>query len=269
MFKMQRITYTEELWSGTEVDPRLQLLLEGPDCLIEIAYGTSPYAVVIGVPHQAASGTPDSALKSLREADECAALPALVTFSALKRRAIPCKLVIAARATDHDPNKTAESPYWASLFSEIPAQILLEIHGAGENRRHELELTSGKNERGDPLCLGTLLNYALGRRHALAVQIHPGNGQALIITPDGMVTPGRLELPALNTPSLIEAGHHGIAAFHLEARPHFRRTLQGDNRLTPTGRQLGLALAHALSAYLKIIATEPPATIPTEPSMPA
>lgn len=58
---------------------------------------------------------------------------------------------------------------------------------------------------------------------------------------------GTLQLPAIKTTSLIEAGHRDIPALHLEAKSIFRVSANGPNSVSPDGLLLGRAIAVAIS----------------------
>jgi hypothetical protein len=179
----------------------------------------------------------------------------LVAFEALGRADVPVRLVVMAHATTHDPNKHARSPYTQALFEE-PVRLLFECHGSGPRRALSLELSAGNNPLAAPLRCGRALAEALERRYALGVQRAPGTREALIFRPDGSERPGRLQLSARRTLSLVEAGRRGVQALHLEAKPRFRARRGSELDLTPEGRFLGEAIARALVAYLGRIRDE-------------
>jgi hypothetical protein len=56
-----------------------------------------------------------------------------------------------------------------------------------------------------------------------------------------------LQLPAVKTASLIEAGNRGIPALHLEAKPRFRVPGSSTNTVSSSGRILGRAIAATIS----------------------
>lgn len=240
--------------------PALWELLCQRDLVIEIASGEEAVQVLLGVPHQAASGVERIAEDWLnprtghygRPADDMAGLLALAVFSAMRERGLSCRLVIAAHATDHDPNKTPASPYWDCMFSSpVPAQIL-ELHGAAHRRRHDLELSAGRNAIADPLTLGRKVAAGLARAGygacQLAVQLRPGEQHGLLLT-GGVETPCRLQNPALQTSLLHMAGQAGIAALHLEAKRIFRQPAPAfldAPRPTLPSWQLAHALANAV-----------------------
>lgn len=90
------IYYFEDLWMIENYSSELLDALTAKDCLIVLKHGLPPYSVLIGVPHQAAIGAEHIAeLRShsasgKRASDENAAFYALVTFSTLRDRDIPC-----------------------------------------------------------------------------------------------------------------------------------------------------------------------------------
>ena len=253
MTKILKISrYFEEIWQLKEVQPPLLDALIGKDCLIEIVNGQPPYSIVIGVPHQAAvreTKISENSPEGPRNSDEGAAFYALVAFSALKDWGIPCKLVIAAHDTLYDPNKDAGSPYWQAIFS-AEMRLLFECHGAKDERKVDLEISSGRNSLGKPVEFGKGLAKELDYRYTLIAQASAGTKNGLRITRDGE-TPTEIENPANKTNSLIEADKHKIPALHLEARPPFRIPADGSNTVTPDGLILGRAIARALEIYLE------------------
>jgi hypothetical protein len=247
-------TYTGTPLRGALPTPELARLLAQPDSLIEIAHGDGPAEVVIGVPHHAGPGVEWIAERSpegRRVADENAALYALVCLSALDEQKLPSRLVVAAHATDHDPNKVAGSPYCQRLFAEPGARLLLECHAAGPDARHDLELTAGRNRRARTLHFARLLVGALGAGQRLAAQARHGDDAAVVFEPDGQTSEGRLRYPALRTRSLVEAEHRGLPALHLEAEPRFRTRADGAPALPDAGVRLGRSLARAIAAYMR------------------
>jgi hypothetical protein len=250
---MERIEYRGAPWRARRVAPSLARLLERRDTLIELSHGAPPPAVVLGVPHHAAAGIEwiaERRPEGRRVADENAVLYALVCFARLESHAIPCRLVIAAHATDHDPNKLPGSPYCTRILAAPRAQLLLECHAAGRTAPHELEISAGGNGYADPLHFGRLLAQCLGPGHQVASQARPGSRAAQVVASGRPARQSRLRYPALRTRSLTEAALHGIAALHLEAMPRFRTHSIGSLRLPDAGRQLGYALADAIRSYL-------------------
>lgn len=248
--------YSDDIWQLKEYQPTLLEALVRKDCLIEIVNGLPPFMVVFGVPHQAAIGVdyiaelrPDSA-GGKRASDENAAAYALVTFSKLRDYGIPCKLIIYAHSTDHDPNKNLDSPYCKELFSE-EAHLLFECHaaGGGKNRVFDLELSAGSNRLGKSLEFGRLLAGALNYEYTLAAQVEAGSGKAKRIGKD-IEEDVDLKLPGLETTSLIYAGKLGIPALHLEAKPRFRIPENKSDSVTRDGFVLGKAIANVLIHHL-------------------
>ncbi len=251
---MELYTYTGTPLRDARPTPELTRLLARPDSLIEIAHGATPAEVVIGVPHHAGPGVEwiaEHSPEGRRVADENAALYALVCLSALSEREVPSRLVVAAHATDHDPNKIAGSPYCERLFAERGARLMFECHAAGPDAPHGLEITAGRNRRAQPLHFARLLIRALGAGHRLAAQARHGSDAAVVLEPDGQASEGRLRYPALRTRSLVEAERHGLSALHLEADPSFRTRADGTPALPDEGVHLGRSLAHAITAYLR------------------
>ncbi|HEX7975268.1 MAG TPA: hypothetical protein VF498_12730 [Anaerolineales bacterium] len=253
--EVQRVEYRGERWLGSQPHPALWGLLAARDRLVVLSCARSKYRVTLGVPHQASAGHNKicerrvglSGGPSPRDADENSALYALVAFEALCARNIPCKLVVMAHATTHDPNKELDSPYCREIFAE-PTALLFECHGAGRSRP-PLELSAGSNPLADPVAFGRELAAGLDYRYPLSMQKKDGDGAAVILKAGGAEAEGVLELPANRTPSLIEAGRLGIPALHLEAQPAFRKPVDSGNALTEDGRLLGLAIAQAVMAY--------------------
>ena len=255
MAKVIKIShYYEEIWKLKEVEPALLDALLSKDCLIEMVSGQPPFAVVIGVPHQAAVGVSriaddwvnNEGVKG-RNSDEGAAFHALVAFTAIRDRGIPCKLVIAAHDTQHDPNKVSSSPYWEAVFSD-EMQLLFECHGARDDRNADLEISSGQNSLGNPLEFGRTLVRTLEFRYSLVAQAEPGSKKGILIEQDGDKE-AKLENPANYTNSLIEAEKLKIPALHLEARPQFRIPEDQSNTVTPDGLILGRAIAKSFIEF--------------------
>jgi hypothetical protein len=246
-------TYTGALLCDTLPTPELARLLARSDSLIEVARGATPAAVVIGVPHHAGPGVDwiaEHSPEGRRVADENAALYALVCLSALEEQRIPCRLVVAAHATDHDPNKVAGSPYCERLLGKRGARLVLECHAAGPDAPHGLELTAGRNRKARPRHFAGLLARALGAGHRVAAQAKPGSNAAVVIEPGGRTSEGRLRYPALRTRSLVEAERRGLPALHLEANPRFRTRPDGSPALPDAGVHLGRCLARAIAEHL-------------------
>ena len=254
--KVEPIKYEDEVWILRDPYPALADFLTAKDRLIVLRHGQPPFRVVLGVPHQAAvgeericDGKGKDGERTPRDSDENAASYALVAFSTLRDRCVPCKLVIMAHATTHDPNKTKESPYCKEILGEKTA-LLFECHGVGAHRRLSLELSAGQNTLSDTVRFGRALYVGLGHRYSLGVQRQAGTRHALILTVGGGEKSGQLERAALKTPVLCEAGRRGIHALHLEAKPAFRKPTDGSNTVTPDGLLLGRAIAQAIIEYL-------------------
>lgn len=259
-YKMQLVEYTGEVWHDEQLHPTLVDLLTNKDLLIEIAHGKPPYRVVIGVPHQAAVDVGQIAeewwdprrQRYGRDSDEAAALFALACFTSLRDQNAPCKLVIAAHATDHDPNKELGSPYCQRIFADS-ARLLFECHGAREDRSNDLELSAGSNSLSHPTLFGRLLAQALEWRYTVAAQDRPGVETATIFVDERTEEQDRLSLPALNTDSLRQAATRQMHALHLEAKPIFRISQDNPNTVTEDGEVLGQAIATAILGYLDVI----------------
>lgn len=254
---VQYIDYPDELWTLKDYHPALADLLESRDRLLCMTFGRPPYAVVLGVPHHA-SVTEDIICEDRldqdgrpapRDADKNAASYALVAFTALRDRGVPCRLIIMAHPTTHDPNKEPASPYFRTLFAE-PMRLLVECHAAGPQRRLSLEISAGPNRRADAPGFAHELVQWLGRRYTWGVQRRPGEKAAWIFDACGEKREGELELSALQTLSLMEADRRGIPAVHIEAKPAFCKPAEGRNAVTPDGLLLGRALAHAIISYV-------------------
>lgn len=245
-----------EVWSdfdAGEIAPALLDELVQQDRLIRITNGQPPFEVILGVPHHAANGVSRIAEHSAqpRNSDENAAMYALAAFTHLQRHHISCKIVIAAHATDHDPNKEPWSPYCQQVFSE-PARMLVECHGSSQNHRNDIEVSAGSNKLANPKAFGELLAVALDRRYRIAVQEIPGKSSALIFGAGAEVPrSGQLRLPALETYSLRRAAELKVQAIHIEAKPRFRKSGYGSNRATQEGLELGLALGRTIAEYLE------------------
>jgi hypothetical protein len=259
-YKMKITEYTGELWQGEQVHPDLLERLTGKDDLIEIAHGEPPYQVVIGVPHQAAVDDGQIAEEWLnpvtgkrgRASDEAAALFALASFTSLRDQNIPCKLVVAAHATDHDPNKDLDSPYCQRIFIDS-ARLLFECHGASKEQHNDLEVTAGSNSFANPVRFGRLLAEALEWRYRVAAQTRPGVTDAATFMDEGAEGEDTLNLPALKTDSLRQAATNQMHALHLEAKPDFRISKDKADNLTEDGRALGQVIAIAIMNYLDVV----------------
>ncbi len=253
--KIQRIEYTRSLWRGEEIHPDLHALLGARDCLLVLQHGPAPFRVTFGVPHQAAAGVgqicnlcpgEEGGLRP-RDADENAAYYALGAFSSLRDQGVPVRLVIMAHPTGCDPNKDPRSPYCRELFAAATG-LLFECHGSSPSRRHDLELSAGRNPLYPALGFGRRLAAALEYRYLLAAQKEAGLSAARILAAPGMEQDGRLELPANRTASLISAYRKKIPALHLEAKPRFRTPKDRAPALSADGRLLGEALARTIAA---------------------
>lgn len=263
--EVRRVEYDGELWDSTESVPHPALLelLRAEDVLVVLRHGGPPYAVVLGVPHQAAVGAEHICDKRVdprgtadrRASDENAASYALVAYSRLTDRRVPCKLVIMAHATTHDPNKEVDTPYCREALSDATL-LLIECHGAGPHRRRSLEISAGYCRLSDPERFGRALWEALGGRCSLGVQKRVGRSEALILNARRQENEGVLEFAALRTCSLIAAAHDGIHALHLEARPEFRKPVDRSNSVTEQGLTLGSAIASAAADYLSHLEEE-------------
>jgi len=250
---VQRVEYTGALWRAGEIHPALHELLYARNCLIVLQHGPAPYRVTFGVPHQASAGAgeicdhcPQEA-GGPRKADENAAYYALGAFSTLRDLGLPCRLVIMAHPTGCDPNKDPASPYCRELFAADTA-LLFECHGSGPTRRHELELSAGRNPLHSALQFGRRLAAALEYRYLLAAQKEPGHSAARVLTGPGEEQDGRLQFPANRTASLILAYQKQIPALHLEAKARFRTPIDRAPSLTPDGKFLGARLAQTIVA---------------------
>jgi len=256
--EVKRIDYKGELWTLQKPDPALADFLIARDCLIVLRHGEPPFKVVLGVPHQAAvgeeyicenritGGNPDP-----RDSDENAASYALVAFTTLRDQNVPCKLVIMAHTTTHNPNKKPDSPYWREVFADTDkAPLLFECHGMAPRRCLPLELSAGNNHLSCTVRFGRALATALEYHYTLGVQKEACKKSALIFGADGTEREGELELAARNTASLVEAEKHGVPALHLEAKPAFRKPADRSNTVTPDGLVLGRAIAQVIIRYL-------------------
>lgn len=245
---MERFVYEGKVWAdkNRKYSPELLELLTSKDRLIVLSRGKPPYKVILGVPHQAAIGVEEICeSKKPRDSDENAASYALVTFNMLEEHDIPCKLVIVAHSTTTDPNKEPASPYCQEIFRET-GELLIECHGAGPRRKLDLELSAGQNRLADTMCFGGLLATKLQQHYTLGVQEQCGTDNALIYQKDGKRSDGRLEMPAIETASLIKAQEKEIRALHLEAKSQFWKPKDGSNVVTADGLVLGRALAQAI-----------------------
>jgi len=259
MNDMETIIFNEALWlddKHIQYSPGLSNLLNSRDTLLVINSGEPPYEVVIGVPHQAEIGesliaenwTNPRGGKG-RDSDENAASFALATFSKLCDQKIPCKLVIAAHATDHDPNKDVTSSYCKEVFSE-KTLLLFECHGAGDKRKLDIEISAGANSLGKPLDFGRQLALKLNYQYSLSTQSEANSKNAKSISRDNEVDTF-LVLPALETTSLRLAEKKKVAALHLEAKPRFRIP-ENNNSISEDGLVLGNAIAEVILSKVNL-----------------
>lgn len=230
---MEVVRYLGNIWHKRAVHPELWGLLRQKNLLLELSTGQPPYPILLGVPHHAGLGIDNIADNWInpktgqpgRPADEAAGLTGLVVFSALRERGVACRMVIAAHPTENDPNKTSESAYWHSIFANPLPGMLFELHGAGQKRRHMLELSAGMNTIARPLEFGKRLAHDLAADWTFSVQTNPGGWEA-ITHENGSWKADRLQTPALETLSLSHAGQLGFPALHLEMKSLFRRPVQ-------------------------------------------
>lgn len=259
MNDMNTIIFNEALWldhTFLRYSPRLSSLLNSRDTLIVIKSGEPPYEIVIGVPHHAEIGESLIAENWTnlrggkgRDSDENAASIALKTFSMLCDRKISCKLVIAAHATDHDPNKDENSSYCKEVLSE-KTLLLFEYHGAGNKRKQDIEISAGANSLGKALDFGRQLALKLNYQFSLSAQSEVNSNNAKSIS-RGNEVDTVLVLPALETTSLSLAENMKIAALHLEAKPRFRIP-ENNNSISADGLILGNAIAEVLLSKVNL-----------------
>lgn len=253
---MRPIAYPGALWEGAWLHPQVVELLQQRDCLLEFTTGAPPYAVTIGVPHHGWRGAERIAMdwtnprsgEAGRAADEMTGINGLALLSAFQGGGLPARLVIAAHASDHDPNKTEDSPYWRCIFQAPLPRLLLELHGIAPNRRHSLELSAGRNLLAQPLEAGRRLAGLLPAGVKVAAQSRPGFDDARVFQ-NNQSQAARLQAPALNTPTLAQAGTLGVAALHLEMKPEFRDPVFGADGAVQPGA-LAWQLARALAALI-------------------
>jgi hypothetical protein len=229
------------------------------DEIIELPAASRAADCVLAIPHHAGPGVSHIAQQrpeGRRVADENAVLYALAAHAALDRAGVSSRVVVAAHATDHDPNKDVRSPYCRALFGGPAPALLVECHGASRRAPHALEVSAGTNPGADPLRFGRRLAHAYeaGESAAdelLAAQLSPGGRAARVFDGEGNAArESRLRFPALRTASLEAARERGIAALHLEATPRFRTLGVEGLALPADGARLGAALAKAIVATL-------------------
>jgi hypothetical protein len=259
MNDMETIIFSEALWlddKHVHYSPGLSSLLNSRDTLVVIKYGEPPYEIVIGVPHQAEIGesliaenwtNPRGGIG--RDSDENAASFALATFSKLCDQKIHCKLVIAAHATDHDPNKDVNRSYCREVFSE-KTLLLFECHGAGDKRKQDIEISAGVNSLVKALDFGRQLALKLNYQYSLSAQSEANSKNAKSISRDNEVDTF-LVLPALETTSLSLAEKMKVAALHLEAKPRFRIP-ENNNSISADGLVLGNAIAEVILSKVNL-----------------
>jgi len=256
---MQTKVYAGKIWERSNFlvfSPELLGLFNSKDTLVLLKNGNPPFRVVLGVPHQAAIGEPiiaenwtNSLGEKGRDSDENASSYALVTFAKLCDQNIPCKLVIAAHATDHDPNKDLASAYCKEVFSE-ETELLFECHGAGNGRKQDIEISAGTNSLINALDFGRHLANELNYKYSLSAQIEANSKNAKSISGEKEVDT-ILVLPALETTSLSQAKKNGIAALHLEAKPRFRIP-ENNHSISDDGLVLGNAIAEVILSKVSL-----------------
>ena len=248
---METIRHEGPLFEGRRTAPALSALLRRRDTLVELPARNQP-RVWITVPHHAAPGVDRIAERRPqggRVADENAVLYALVCLEALRARGIDAALLVAAHATDHDPNKSESSPYCQRVLASAPGTLLLECHGASARAPHDLEISAGRNPWVDPVAFTRTLVGAIGPGFHAAAQLEAGGRAALVMSGEDLAGAASvLRFPALRTRSLAAAGEVGIAALHGEAKPRFRQRSPLAPALTAAGRALGLGRAAAIAA---------------------
>ncbi len=249
----QPVQYRGALFEGPRPAPALSDLLRGRDLILEIGAERCEAACVLGVPHHAGPGVDKIAERHEdggRVADENAVLYALAAHAALARRGVASRVVVAVHATDHDPNKDAESPYCRALLDGAP-ELLVECHGSGWSTPHPVEVSAGVNHATEPLPFGRRLAAGLPESGWVAAQREPGAREAHLLGADGgLVRESALKFPALRTTSLQCAAELGIPSLHVEAMPRFRTFGVSGLSLPDDGAALGLALASAMAETL-------------------
>jgi hypothetical protein len=250
--------YDQTLWKDDRTQfysHNLDVLLKLRNTLLVLRNGQSPFQVVLGVPHHAIIGqsriaenwTNPTGNKG-RSSDENVSSYALVTYSRLCDRGIDCKLVIACHFTDHDPNKDIESPYCREVFAQ-PLKLLVECHGAGTNRKNDIEISSGSNTLIKALDFGRELAREIKYQYPVAAQVCGKSRRAKTISNNREID-SKLSLPALKTTSLIYAEEMRMPALHIEAKAKFRISKYRGKSVTNAGIKLGLGLANVLSSRL-------------------
>jgi hypothetical protein len=263
---MRTIAYRGNIWAGAAVDQQLWQLLLERDLLIELTSGEPPHRVILGAPHHAAPGvdriaelwTAPKASQPGRPADETTGLTGLALLQALSEVGISARLVIAAHALDHDPNKSPSSAYWNSVFNQetlalaaagAAPLLLFELHGAGKQRSNDLELSAGRNQITDPLLFGRALAAVLPEQWRMAVQSRPGSKIGQLFHPNHHTA--ELENPALSTGSLSHAATLGMLALHLEMKSFLRHPDKqyAAPRPTPEAWTLARGMAAVLRSF--------------------
>jgi hypothetical protein len=259
-YNVRHTNYNGELWHIPEqaFHPDLETLITAKDHLITIRYGQPPFEVVFGAPHQSGTGDWRICENRLdehgnicdRPGDDNTASFALVAFTLLQAHDVPCKVVIMAHSTDHDPNKRLDSPYCQEIFRE-KTSLLFECHACAKGRLSDLELSAGSNYLTQTVEFGRIFASMLEYRYQLGIQQKAGTKKALIFQPGGATTNGTLQLPARKTASLIEAGQQGFPALHLEAKPYFREEKGAPNTVSQDGLILGRAIGKTILQFLE------------------
>lgn len=257
----QPVLYQGALFEGARPAHALSELLHGRDLILELGDARHTASCVLGVPHHAGPGVDKIAEQHEdggRVADENAVLYALAAHEALRRRGVSSCVVVAVHATDHDPNKHAESPYCRALLEGAP-RLLIECHGSGWATPHPVEISAGVNHASEPLAFGRRVAAELGESGWVAAQCRPGEREGHVLAADGgLVRESALKFPALRTTSLQCAAERGIPSIHVEAMPRFRTFGVTGLSLPDDGAALGLALAGAVVETLSQKTTRGP-----------
>ena len=244
--------YEIEILHKGDIAKKLADAIDRQDELIVLKNGEAPYKVVIGIPHQAKSGVRKiCSIPKSRASDENAASYPIVAFNSLKEKAVSCKLVIMAHATGKDPNKYDDTPYFQEIFSE-KSELLFECHGASKERQNDIELSAGSNKLSNTVEFGEYFVNRLRDKYKIGIQIKTATKEAFIFEKNGTKKKEELERAGNNTKSLIVAEkENGIPALHLEAKPKFRKPVEGKT-ISDDGSVLGEAIAQSLFEYMLV-----------------
>lgn len=213
---LELIEYNKQLWDRRffAFSTEFKKLMKLKNKVILLNKGSNP--IVVGAPHHTMGG-------EMYEGRPGEAY--IGFFLAYIVDIMGSKGVIAVHVTDHDPNKDSGSLYCRTIFNQNP-NMLVEIHRCKFERKNDVEITSGQNKLAQPVLFAKELRKALQQtandllqsksryEEMIGKELHDLRISAQL-KPSS--TEG-VELSALSTASLTEAGAKGIPAYHIEIK---------------------------------------------------